>query len=281
MKQRLVIKGSLITYGQKWYFGEEIFSSVLLSASENWISKNYTPQGEFINELESWKRRSYGKIRASINAFVSDLHGISINYSLLKKLFEDQEIDSHKRNLFIEQLLEQYFTVIRSLYDHMTGIIKIGLTDKSLRMLLDIDSLNKLVSFSQNEKNKEKLPQRIRQFLTYIEPDLMDIRKIRDSIIHKGKEILVRNNDGGLFIRIPKTGPYSNDTILPNILKSNCFEYPMESYLREITKTLLKNSEDLGVIILSEMLERESFNWSLHSITNYCMEDFTEFILGY
>jgi len=108
LKNRLVIKGSLITHGQKWYFGEELYSSVLLSASESWISKNYTPQGTFLTKFEPWKNRKYGSIRASIYAFVSDLHGISITYGLLKEVIENKEIDTHKRNLFAEQLLEQY-----------------------------------------------------------------------------------------------------------------------------------------------------------------------------
>jgi len=120
---------------------------------------------------------------------------------------------------------------------------------------------------------------RIKQFLVSVESDLIDIKKIRDSIVHKGKEILVRRNENGLFIRIPKTVPYGNDTILPDLLDSNHYEYPMEKYLRQITKTFFKNSENLGVIVLTEMLEREHFNWSLHSI--YCMEEFTDFILGY
>ena len=281
MKNRLVIKGSLITNGHKWYVGEELYSSILLSASESWISKNYTPQGEFLTKLELWKKRKYGSIKASIYAFVSDLHGISITYCLLKEVIENKEIDIHKRDLFTEQLLEQYFTVLRSLYDHMTGIIKICLSDKFLKVFPEVDSLNKIITFSKKKVNEEKLPSRIKQFLANIEPDLIDIKKIRDSIIHKGKEILVRRNDSGLFIRMPKTGPYGNDTILPNVLSSNHYEYHMESYLRRITKTFFKNSENLGVIVLTEMLERENFSWSLHSITNYCMEEFTDFILGY
>ena len=281
MKNKLVIKGSLITHGQEWYFGEELYSSVLLSASESWISKNYTPKGEFLTKFEPWKNRKYGSIRASIYAFVSDLHGISITYSLLKEVIENEEIDIHKRNLFAEQLLEQYFTVIRSLYDHMAGIIRICLSDKSLKVFPEVDSLNKIISFSKKETNEEKLPMRIKQFLVSVESDLIDIKKIRDSIVHKGKEILVRRNENGLFIRIPKTGPYGDDTILPDVLSFNHFEYPMESYLRQITKTFFKNSEDLGVIVLTEMLERENFSWSLHSITNYCMDEFTDFILGY
>ncbi|USD24568.1 hypothetical protein [Flagellimonas marinaquae] len=281
MNNKLIIKGSLITNGKKWYFGEELYSSVLLSASQSWISNNYSAQGEFLSELEPWKRREFGRIKSSIYAYVSDLHGISINYCLLREVSENNDIDVHKRNLYAEQLLEQYFTVIRSLYDHLTGVIKIILSDKNLKEFPETNSLNRIIRFSKKKTNEDKLPNRIKQFLINVEPDLSDIRIIRDSIIHKGKEILVRRSDKGLFIRIPKKEPFGTDTILPNVLNSNSYEYPLESYLRKITKSFFRNSEDLGVIVLTEMLEREKFNWHLHSITNYCMEDFTKFILEY
>lgn len=279
MKGRLVIKGSILTYGEKWYVGEELYSSILLSAANSWISNNYTPQDELDVDLELWKSREYGKIKAAIYGYTSDLHNLAINYCLLRETIENLEVDKHKTRLYASLLVENYFTNIRSLYDFLFHIIKICLTDSQLKSYPQKDSLNKLITFSKKTNNSEKLPLRIKHFLSDIEPYLDEIRIIRDAIIHKGKEIVITKKEEEIFIRIPKTGLYSKDTILPNILNSEEVDYNMKEYLRELTISLFKYSEDLGLILLSELFEKGSFKWGIHSISNYCMDEFTEFML--
>ncbi|WP_218597749.1 hypothetical protein [Polaribacter sp. NJDZ03] len=279
MKQRLVIKGTILTYGEKWVVGNEDYSSILLSVANSWKSNNFSPQDELTVNIESWKSREFGKIKSSIYGYTSDLHNLSINYCFLKETLESSEINKHKANLYVSLLLENYFTNIRSLYDFLFHIIKICLTDKQLKTYPETDSLNKLIKFSKNKNNKEKLPERIQHFLLDIEPYLDEIRTIRDFIVHKGKEIIITKKDNQLFIRIPKTGLYSNDNLMPNILNSLEVDYNMEDYIRELTKSIFKYSEDLGMILLIELFEKEKFDWNLYSITNYCMEDFTEFML--
>ncbi len=279
MKQRLVIKGTILTYGEKWVIGNEDYSSVLLSVANSWQSNNFSPQDELTANIESWKSREFGKIKASIYGYTSDLHNLSINYCFLKETLNNSDINKHKTNLYVSLLLENYFTNIRSLYDFLFHIIKICLSDQQLKTYPDTDSLNKLIKFSKNKNNRDKLPSRIQSFLVDIEPYLEEIRTIRDFIVHKGKEIIITKKDDQLFIRIPKTGLFSNDNLLPNILNSSEIDYNMDDYIRELTKSIFKYSEDLGMILLIELFEKEKFNWNLYSITNYCMEDFTEFML--
>ncbi|RAJ11707.1 hypothetical protein LV92_02639 [Arenibacter echinorum] len=268
-----------MTYGEKWYVGEEIFSSILLSAVNSWIANHYTPQGQLNVDLDLWKSREYGKIKASIYGFTSDLHNLAINYCLLNETIENLEVNKHKTRLYVGLLLENYFTNIRSLYDFLFHLIKICLTDTQLKSFPGKDSLNNLISFSKKANNEDKLPLRVRQFLFDIQPYLEEIRTIRDAIIHKGKEIVITKKGDEILIRIPKSGLYSNDTIFPNILNCKETDYNMKDYLREMTISLFKNSEDLGLVILSELFEKGKFNWNIHSITNYCMEDFTKFML--
>jgi hypothetical protein len=280
LKERIVIKGTLVTYGEKWYVGEELYSSILLSAANSWHSNNFTPQGELSVDLELWKSREFGKINSSIYGYTSDLHNTAINYCLLKETIENLDVNKHKTNLYISLLLENYFTNIRSLYDFLFNIIKICLTDEQLKSYPEKDSLNNLIKFSKNPNNKEKLPLRIHNFLFDIEPYLNEIRTIRDSIIHKGKEIIITKRNNEIFIRIPKTGLFGNDNILPNILNCNEVDYNMNDYIREVTKSIFKYSEDLGIIILLELFEKGKFNWNIYSITNYCMDEFTAFMLN-
>lgn len=279
MKQRLVIKGTILTYGEKWVVGNECYSSVLLSVVNSWKSNNFSLQDELTATIESWKSREFGKIKSSIYGYTSDLHNLSINYCFLKETLDNSDINKHKTNLYVSLLLENYFTNIRSLYDFLFHIIKICLTEEQLKTYPDTDSLNNLIKFSKNKNNQDKLPSRIQSFLLDIEPYLEEIRTIRDFIVHKGKEIIITKKEDQLFIRIPKSGLFSNDNLLPNILKGSEVDYNMEDYIRELTKSIFKYSEDLGMILLIELFEKEKFEWNLYSITNYCMEDFTEFML--
>lgn len=279
MKERLIIKGTVLTYGEKWVVGNENYSSILLSVINSWKSNNFTPQDNLKENIEPWKSREFGKIKSSIYGYTSDLHNLAVNYCLLKETFENETISKHKINLYISLLLENYITNIRSLYDFLFNFIKICLSKNELKTLPTNDSLNRLIRFSKNENNKEKLPQNIHNFLSDIEPYLDEIKSIRDCIIHKGKEIIITKKDNEIFMRIPKTGLYSDDNLLPNILNSSEVDYNMKDYLRELTKSILNYSEDLGCILLIELSKKEKFNWNLYLITNYCMEEFTEFML--
>ena len=102
--------------------------------------------------------------------------------------------------------------------------------------------MNKLIKFSKNKNNRDKLPKRIQNFLLDIEPYLEEIRTIRDYIVHKGKEIIITKKANQLFMRIPKTGLYSNDNLLPNILNTSEIDYCLEDYIRELNKSVLKYS---------------------------------------
>ncbi|WP_459212403.1 hypothetical protein [Aquimarina rhabdastrellae] len=280
MKERLIIKGTILNCGEKWFVGKDTYSSILLSVINSWKSNNFTSQDKLNIDIEDWKIRKFGKIKGGIYGFTNDLHNLSINYCLLKETLENVRIKEHKADLYICLLLENYFTNIRSLYDFLFHFVKIALNDKQLKSYPEKDSLNKLINFSKKVNNKEKLPKRIQDFLLDIEPYLDEIKTIRDSIIHKGKEIILTRKEEEVYIRIPKTGLYSNDNILPNILNSKEVNFNMNRYIREITKSFFYYSELLGYILLIELFEKNEFKWNLYSITNYCMEEFIEFMLN-
>lgn len=280
-KERLVIKGTILTYGEKFTVGEDVFSSLLFSVMNSWYYSNYTNLGELkANNHSELKLREFGRINSALNGYTEDLHNISINLGLLTEIKNNQEIGKFKSDLYFSLLLENLFTNLRSLYDFFYHFIKICLSEKQLKQYPQTDSINKLLSFSLNPNNKEKLPESIIWYLNHINTDLDNIKKIRDSIIHKGKDIVLTRRLNKLLMRIPIKSTYSNDNLLPNILKSEDENYDVYEYLNKIIKTTFSNMEDLGVILFNEIYQNQDFEFNLYSLTNYCIDEFNEFLIN-
>lgn len=279
MKNRLVIKGTILTHQQSFYVGGELFSSILFSVVNSWYYSNYENDRTLKVIVPEDKAREFGKIKSAMNGFTEDLHNLSINYCLFKEINEAVKINGHKSNLYICLILENLFTNLRSIYDFLYHFIKIPLSDKELKQYPATDSINNLIAFSKNEKNQDKLPDNIIWVLKNIENDLNDMKYIRDSIIHKGKDFLLTRKEGVLYMRIPIKETNSNDNLLPNILNTNDVDYNVEKYLNKIIKITLKNIEDVGVILYNEMSNKPQFHFGLYSISNYCIDEFNEFLI--
>lgn len=280
MKNRLVIKGTLLTHQGSFYVGEELFSSILFSVVNSWYYSYYENNGELKGNISNETAREYGKIKSAINGFTEDLHNLSINYCLFKEINETVHINGHKSNLYISVILENLFTNLRSIYDFLYHFVKITLSEKELKLYPQKDSINNLLTFSKNKNNQDKLPKNIIWILNNIENDLNDIKQIRDNIIHKGKDFLLTRKEGILFMRVPIKATNSNDNLLPNILNTNEIDYDVEKYLNKIIKTTLKNMEDFGVIITNEISSNSEIKLNLYSISNYCIDEFNEFLIN-
>lgn len=280
MKNRLIIKGTILTHSGSFYVGEELFSSVLFSVVNSWFYSNYENNGNLKVDISPEKAREFGKIKSAMNGFTDDLHNLPINYCLFKEINEKANIKEHKSNLYISVILENLFTNLRSIYDFLYHFVKIALSDKELKQYPQKDSINSLITFAKNENNQDKLPKNIIWVLNNIEGDLNDIKQIRDNIIHKGKDFLLTRKAGVLFMRVPIKETNSNDNLLPNILKSNDIDYNVEKYLNKIIKTTLKNIEDFGVIIYNEISNNSEIQFDLYSISNYCIDEFNEFLIN-
>jgi len=279
MSERVIIKGTILTYGEKFIVGEDVFSSILLSVVNSWYYTKFDFSGNKKYDYSELESREYGKIKFALYGFTEDLHNLSINFGLLNEIRENEKIGKLKGNLYLSLILENLFTNIRSIYDFFYHFIKICLNPSQLRQFPEKDSLNKLITFSENPNNKEKLPESIIWYLSHIKTDLENIRKIRDSIIHKGKEIFLTRKSGKILMRVPISEKYSNDNLLPNILNTEEIDYEMEAYLSKLFKTTFTNLETLGVIIYNEINKNEDFKFDLYSISNYCIDDFNLFLL--
>lgn len=280
MKNRLIIKGTILNHQESFYVGEDIFSSVLFSVVNSWFYSNYENNETIKAHISAEKAREFGRIKSAMNGFTEDLHNLSINYCLFKEINETVHINGHKSNLYISVILENLFTNLRSIYDFLYHFVKIALSEKQLKQYPAKDSINSLLTFSKKENNKDKLPKNIIWVLNNIENDLSDIKEIRDNIIHKGKDFLLTRKEGVLFMRVPIKQTNSNDNLLPNILNTNDIDYNVEKYLNKLIKTTLKNIEDFGVVIYNEISNNPEIQFNLYSISNYCIDEFNEFLIN-
>lgn len=278
-KKRLVIKGTILTGREGSKVGEETFSSLLLSVMTSWYYSTYTSSGEPLKNYSQNELREYGKIKSALNGYTNDLHNISINYCLFKEINNNIEIGKYKGDLYIVLLLENIFTNLRSLYDFFYHFIKICLNEKHLKQYPQKDSINNLITFAHNPNNSDKLPPEVIRYLKYIQSDLEDIKKIRDNIIHKGKDIMLSRDSGKLLMRIPIKDLFTKDNLLPNILEEENLNYDVEKYLSKIIKTTFKNMEMLGEVLFSELCQDKNYRISLCSISNYCIDDFNDFLI--
>lgn len=155
MKNRLVIKGTILVHQQSFYVGGELFSSMLFSVVNSWYYSNYENDGTLKVSIQTEKAREFGKIKSAINGFTEDLHNLSINYCLFKEINEALEINGYKSNLYICLILENMFTNLRSIYDFLYHFVKIALSDKELKQYPATDSINNLISFCKNENNPD------------------------------------------------------------------------------------------------------------------------------
>ncbi|UZT99613.1 hypothetical protein ODZ84_08630 [Chryseobacterium fluminis] len=278
-KKRLVIKGTILVGPQSFKVGEDIFSSVLLSVMSSWYYSTYSSAGEPLRDYSEEELREFGKIRLALNGYTNDLHNISINYSLFKEINNNTEIGIYKGNIYLESIFENIFTNLRSLYDFFYHFIKICLDEKQFKQYPGTDSINTLVRYAKKPNNADKLPTEIIQYLEFIQSDLDDIKKIRDSIIHKGKDIMLTRESGKLYMRMPIKDLFTKDNLLPNILETENLNYDVEQYLSKIIKTAFRNMEILGEVLLSEVYKNENYKFSLYAISNYCIDDFNEFLV--
>ena len=92
-KERLIIKGTILTYGEKFFIGEDVFSSILFSVMNSWYYSYYTNAGILkSNNLTELKIREFGRIKSALNGYTEDLHNISINYGLLNEIKNNKKV---------------------------------------------------------------------------------------------------------------------------------------------------------------------------------------------
>lgn len=107
------------------------------------------------------------------------------------------------------------------------------------------------------------------------------VERIRDAIIHHGKEpVVLLNTENYLSFKIPMhVGNYSSNNLLPDILGIGDTAYPLLDYIRKVTVDLLLNMERIGNCIGNEYISKQpTQTLYLYGLIGICIKDFVNFL---
>jgi len=281
-----IIKGTVMGVTEEaWIKDLKLFSSTLITVMNNWVDDTFDDNNMWKAEHHELVKSSFGKVRQALFAMENDIHNLSVCYNQLLYTIQDEKLKGGRKSLFLTNLVEFYFTNIRSIYDQMAIFPRIVCPESLLKKgVLKLDSLNKFIKFSQtSNKANEALGPGIIWAAKNCESDLETIKMIRDAIIHHGNEPIVRlNSVDDVRFRIPKrVGFYRSEDLLPLIGESMEDEdKQLFPYLKVITTNLLVNMEKFGKTIYQRYAETvphiESSN--LFALQGIYMEEFQRFL---
>lgn len=270
---------------EEWANKNDLLPWTLISVIEAWRRTVQEQDLSFKQDIKDDFKREYGRIINAYYGLESDVHNLSINYHLIKSISMDKEQDNGLKILYVGLLSENYITNLRSIYDFTSLFPRILIEDikhfKKLQNLKNSDSLNSLISFARSDNNyvRNIFSESVLSIFKKVENDLNDIRLIRDTIIHKGKEPIIEFENGKYFIRIPLQPPFGVGNNLPDILSIGNDKYPLLDYLKVLTIRLLNYMEDLAQCLYKELhYKRKDFIMELCALVGICIPDFREYI---
>lgn len=261
-----------------WKEDKELLSLSLLSILETWNMSTYDNPTKSLPNSEA---REYGKIKVAYFGLDNDIHNLSINHHLINSLIKNNNIENGLKSMYISLLAENYIINIRSIYDFTSYFPRLLMPIENVQKYSNrkkSDSLNTLIKYCETDK-LNLLPDKLNKFLRDTKAELDNIREIRDSIIHRGKEPIVEINDNNIFFRIPSKSPYGQQNSLPDILDLGNENYPLFDYLKVLTLKLFQYLENLGNIMIDELYTKNNItNLKLTSLTGTCMPDFIKYL---
>lgn len=276
---KVFVKGTAIGFNLKtWKEDPEIFSSILLSAIQTWI------QNISKDEISDDLAREFGKIENAYCGIEGDIHNLSVNIHLMKHILSNNSLDTQFKSLYISLLTENYIINLRSIYDFTSYFPRICMSDKDVVRFKNVkneDSINSFKKFLGKLVSKDQFTINIKQLFERTENDLGNVIRIRDLIIHKGKETIITIKENQPYFIIPGRVQSSEENSLPDIMNLNKKDYPLFGYLRILTRNLINYMESLGYIIIEELQirsDKKKYNLELTALIGYCMKEFNDFL---
>jgi hypothetical protein len=209
----LINKGSSIGWtAEDLEKNEEVLGLYLISILDCIL----TPKNKEAGKIAP---KNYGLIEEAANAMYHDIHGLAILADMIDFVFKNRREDDlqHKDFLYVIEIIEKYFTNIRSIYDFMSKVSRLAVEERYLGQI-SFDSLNGLITFSETPKTQERLPSDLIALFTEIKTEFHLVRGIRDVIVHNGKQITLMTDHSGYLL-----GPFDKDGALLSF-SENSFE---------------------------------------------------------
>lgn len=216
-----------------------------------------------------------GLVKEARTALVHDIHGLVILNDMIQFIFEKHEELAHKDFLYVMELIEKYFTNLRSIYDFMSKVLRLVVEEGRIGQI-PFDSLNDLIAYAEtNPRAASNLPKDLIDLLKGIKSEFHLVREIRDFIIHNGKQISLLSDDKGY-----KLGPFdSKGTLVEYAPGEERSHEELMPYLAERTNCLLEFGEAVGKVINREFRRLHGdFPLFLCALEGVCMPSFVRFL---
>ncbi|MNO34248.1 hypothetical protein D3C76_242790 [compost metagenome] len=216
-----------------------------------------------------------GLIEEARVALVHDIHGLAVLNDMLQYIFDKPSGLQHKDFLYVMEIVEKYFTNMRSIYDFMSKVLRLAVEERDIGKV-SFDSLNSLIAFAEtNAKAEQFLPEVLISLLTNIKAEFDLVRNIRDFIIHNGKQISLLKDDKGYLI-----GPFNDEGALIELLpgENNKYEY-LIPFLSQRTELMLKFGESIAEVIHVEFVRMHGefpFMWC--ALEGVCIPSFVKLL---
>ncbi|BAE82595.1 hypothetical protein [Desulfitobacterium hafniense] len=225
--------------------------------------------------------RIEGLINSYVNALSNEIHSLAIiidTINFITQHKKDEEL-KQKHDLFIANLVENYYRNLRSIFDFISVIYRVVLEDKFVNNVPSGDSFNETLKFIKKGKAEGIIPRKIIDLFLVYEDVFLNVKKVRDYIVHKGKELTIYSDKDEYYFTL-KIGQYPGECVLDNILNIEKDIFPLLPYLSKLTNQTLEFLSDLGVAIFEELsLKRDnSFSINLSALEGVCIPGFIRFL---
>jgi hypothetical protein len=147
--------------------------------------------------------------------------------------------------MYVMEIIEKYFTNLRSIYDFISKILRLAVEERRIGQI-PFDSINGLITFAESSPRAVQLiPEDLIILLKEIKSEFHLVRSIRDFIIHNGKQISLLTDKNGY-----KLGPFDNTGNLAGYSPGEDRSYEdLITYLADRTNRMLEFGEKVGIII--------------------------------
>lgn len=210
--------------------------------------------------------RTKGLVKKAYNGMYHDLHGLSVLIDMINHIYENKSSSTrHKDFLFVSEVVEKYFTNIRSLYDFLAQITLLAVNPR-FHGQISSDSLNSLIKAVEKENAKEKFPEDLTKILQEIKPAFSSLKNTRDFITHHGKQLGFQTHPDGYHMENPVNQEEAKVYI------------PLLPFLQEITLEMMNFSAEVAEIISKNYKGFDEIPYYLIALEGVCIPTFIDFL---
>lgn len=211
--------------------------------------------------------KNKGLIKKAYLGMYHDFHGLAIQIDLIEHLFSNRKDSTlHKDFLYVSEVVENYFSNLRSIYDFMASLLRLAVK-KRFWGQFNFDSLNSLIEAVSNGKTNGKFSDELNERLLTIKDEFIYVRGRRDSFIHNGEQVSVMTDEEGYHIEVSCESEQKKKIV------------PLLVYLSDRTNKMFNFGEKIAQIIFDEYCkEYGEVPLFLTALEGVCIPGFIKFL---